>query len=590
MKLVTIESVGSSKVLTFTKSKSDGFILESIKVTVNQNKRVLRIELQELKFGLCAFGPKGKLVYCEAWEQEEDAQSKSALSKHFTSILTKENRDTNYAKKIYENLDQSLEDNYLRYVLKEFIQLKKNVKFEADYYQIKPNLVNELLDLEGELPKEDNKEKIIDETFETKSMSFLQKLKSNPTKVGLSIFGILMISYFLLQYGLEKYNENPANWPQPTSFRMQDSTSVPKGYIFRHRDYPKILKSNLFPTLSYLEKSISDVIQEHHKNFSNYELELQKKTLKTPSYKTQDLLDQIYPLDKEEQVLIFHHELIQPGQLNPLEIALFLNSFYTQNLTRLVYQYSSDPAVFISDYLDGQTNKESLLKYLLYLIRKFPDSEISVEALLAIESIFQIQQNAIIYLVDSVEKGICKFGNEDEKNSPLQKLVCKVNTKYKVAENAYTKENMTSKYTQFRMGILNYVVLHNQNQYRLNDIKFRKFQLLLSDSRYLEAVAEFKSISTQDNYGLFVYQENFKQIASVVKEDMDRIPILIEKKEKSKKEMNSLRNDLVVLEKKAEGLDLDISKMISKMKLENVNEEYLKILKSREEALLYLEK
>jgi hypothetical protein len=222
MKLVTIESVGSSKVLTFTKSKSDGFILESITVTVNQNKRVFRIELQELKFGLCAFGPKGKLVYCEAWEQEEDAQSKSALSKHFTSILTKENRDTNYAKMIYENLDQSLEDNYLRYVLKEFIQLKKNVKFEADYYQIKPYLVNELLDLEGELPKEDNKEKIIDETFETRSMSLLQKLKSNPTKVGLSIFGILVISYFLFQYGLEKYNENPANWPQPTSFRLQD--------------------------------------------------------------------------------------------------------------------------------------------------------------------------------------------------------------------------------------------------------------------------------------------------------------------------------------------------------------------------------
>jgi|JI10StandDraft_1071094.scaffolds.fasta_scaffold01693_31 molybdopterin converting factor small subunit len=361
MKLVEIQKKAGNKIFCFTNTKNDGFILESIKIHINKNRIIQQIDIQELKFGFCSFGLQGELLQCEAWESEEEAQSISNLSRHYTTISANDKKGYAYAKKIYRSLDKTLEDNYLRFILKDFIFQRRVLKFEEKYYSIYSPPKEEVVENNSYTSQE--KEGI--EILCAEALNF--HLPSIKRTLLLSGFCMLVVFVLiLLPFHKESKWDNTDNWPQPLEFFYFNSYEAPTSFIHRKRDYSKILQGNLFPTLPLVEKTLTEAIDDYTQNLSKIENELEREVKKIYFSNNEEFFDTIYKLDKEDQVIIFHNQYVKPSGLSNFELAEALSRLYRENLTRLLYTYSPNPIIIASDYLDSQTNKDSLIRYLFF--------------------------------------------------------------------------------------------------------------------------------------------------------------------------------------------------------------------------------
>ena len=595
MKLVEIQKKAGNKIFCFTNTKNDGFILESIKIHINKNRIIQQIDIQELKFGFCSFGLQGELLQCEAWESEEEAQSISNLSRHYTTISANDKKGYAYAKKIYRSLDKTLEDNYLRFILKDFIFQRRVLKFEEKYYSIYSPPKEEVVENNSYTSQEKEGIEILSEETPIKRDFLIYKIKKPLLIGGLVILFLFLIYYFnslLFQKRISQPEwDNPANWTQPTKddLYLSDFSVTPNNYIYRKRDYEKILNTPLFPTLPLVEKTISEAILDYTQKSFKVEQELQRQVPKMTYADRKEFFDKIYKLDKEDQVIIFHNEFIKQGKSSNFELAEMLETLYKENLIRLLYTYSSERIIFVSDFMEAQANKNSLIGYLFLLVQKFPNTELSIEAFLILEDLFEIQERGLDTLFGPSTSNFCETKNYKKMENPLERMVCLIYKKNKFFDTDYPEEKTKLKYDLFRESILDYALTNNKNKYRVNDIRFKLMILLLSGSKNEKALENFYSITPENNYGKFLSKENYYAVKKILQENQAGLKSL-NLLSKYKKDLRTKQIEITGLENKIASLGYDVNKLTTKILLERDNPKSLEKRGEREKHLLYMER
>ncbi len=581
MKLVEIQKKAGNKIFCFTNTKNDGFILESIKIHINKNRIIQQIDIQELKFGFCSFGLQGELLQCEAWESEEEAQSISNLSRHYTTISANDKKGYAYAKKKYRSLDKTLEDNYLRFILKDFIFQKRVLKFEEKYYTVYSQPKEAIVENNSYTSQE--KEGI--EILCAEALNF--HLPSIKRTLLLSGFCMLVVFVLiLLPFHKESKWDNMDNWPQPLEFFYFNSYEAPTSYIYRKREYSKILNTNLFPTLPLVEKTLPEAIDDYTQNLSKIENELEREVKKIYFSNNEEFFDTIYKLDKDDQVIIFHNQLVKPSGLSNFELAEALSRLYRENLTRLLYTYSDNPIVLASDYLEAQTNKDSLIRYFFFIIHNFPNTEMSIEALQILDNLFEIQLNALNALFDPLNEETCEAQKYTSMEKPLERMVCAA---YTYLKTDYDKEKTKLKYDLFRESILDYALTNNKSKYRINDIRFKMMMLLLSREKNEKALENFYLITPENNYGKFLFKEKYYAVKKILQENQAYLKSL-KLQSKYKKELEVKKSEIKGIENKIANLAHDVDNLTSKILSEKSDNKSIEKLREREKHLLYMER
>ncbi|HMV81439.1 MAG TPA: hypothetical protein PKA14_26165, partial [Leptospiraceae bacterium] len=500
-----------------------------------------------------------------------------------------ESRGINFAKIICRRLEEKLEDNYLKHIINNFIFLKKNTAFEEKYYSIPAKQ-------EQVPPTEEIKIPVSIQLTEEDISEEKKSWKTGPLAYWALSAGILLSAFTLysaLSYLMEKpsgrylLSEYPSEWPQPNTenLYLETGNNSPKQYIYRKRDYAKTLTTFLFPSFKFLEKEIPEILK-YSSEMDSITEKLESPHKKMDYSDEQDLFDRIYPLDKNEQLIIFHNEIMKNTSISHLRKAKLLRQLYRQNLTRMLYRYSTKETIFLSDFAEAQSNKQFLMSYLLYLVSQNPGTELAAESLIILEDVLNIQERFTESFSNPEIEAECKSSLPYEIN-PLVKLSCRVYKDYKHYAGIYNPDK--EKFQTLRMKIFDYALLTDKTGYSFNEIYWRKaFQSLKSSiSEKRESIEifwkYFSMIRENKSMGYFNYKNEYKNVKDIL--FRNRTEVL---------EFLNLEKEL----KDAEGKTADLHKKMlgqisrrSKLNWElysasRSDAEYEKLMK-REKAFLY---
>lgn len=582
MILQEIKKKNGRKIFVFARTRADGYILDSMKIHIGKKGQILQMDAEELKLGSCSFARRGKLLSCQAWENEEEVRRQSDLSKHYGTVMSRESKGINYAKEICRKLHEKLEDNYLRFIIKNFIFLKKNAEFEEDYYCLP--IKTDVRDSEN-LKIISSKAEVPADSVQKESAPQRKEWKLWAGTAALILFlSIVLYSVFTGNPNRENTAENPSEWPQPNGndLHIMPLSEAPEKFIFRKRDYARILSASLFPSFRMLGKEISEILKDE---FWKEKFNSGKKTVNQIRYiNDQDFFDSIYNLDRTEQILIFHNEIIQSGKLSIFRKAELLHKLYYENLTRILYHYSLNSFVSLSDFAEMQTDKEFLLSYLVFLLLDFPNSEISTEALLIMESIVQIQQR-FASSFDSEIQGQCGQRCSDCMYFPFEKLSCKIYINYIFQNIQYKADN--NRFLNLRKKILSYAIHSNKKKYVLNEIYFRKALLYLhhfsKDEEFEMFRKVFSQIEPNQNYGSFYSLKEYSKMKKI----LDRNQAVFVNFKNRQREWIDSRKRTSELEKIFQNTSSERNRTVSVLQENSFRTEYIKKVVEREKKLLY---
>jgi hypothetical protein len=136
MRLTEIRETGGLRVYHFTRYRSDAVELDSLLITVDADSRLTQIEIRDNIEGNCSLDAHGNIIHCTSWESEEKAQESSSWSKHYTQRVGLAPGGRKEVLRIFDNLERSVADNYLRHILRAFPFGAGPVIFDADLYQV----------------------------------------------------------------------------------------------------------------------------------------------------------------------------------------------------------------------------------------------------------------------------------------------------------------------------------------------------------------------------------------------------------------------------------------------------------------------
>jgi hypothetical protein len=287
---------------------------------------------------------------------------------------------------------------------------------------------------------------------------------------------------------------------EKSSVSLQDpnpvQTDVPKNYIQRKREFQDIIVKEVLPTLKDLDVPFLKELEESEESL-NYHKErndiirqyrgeepisskiqftidgvLERVPLSMPREERLAYLDKTIKDSKEKQLQDFI-DRFSGYDPNEGDLPIFWRELYEDNLLRITYSFSRDPTFFAIDFFQENLNKEDFLKQALYIVKKDKNTKVSTELLLAIESIYSIQQKALNLLLENKDLESLELeGGKEIRRETIRALW----DKYKpVLDSKGIKDKNTSEeyFRTKRKEILELALSSTPNKYREPEILFR---------------------------------------------------------------------------------------------------------------------
>jgi len=488
---------GDDKNYHFIRLRSDGVELDSLNITTSLQGFINTIEILHNSEGDAAFSIMGKLLHCETWESESEAQATSFLSKHYTARIGLRTGNKQDGLRIFDNLRQSIPDTYLKHLLGIFPNKKSKIFFDDSLYRISTHLNG----------KEEIPEKRLDTPVgSTSTIEIIRKnfmFRNKFAQVGLTVITLLLFcGAFLLLRNQNQFHELPTKLKQ-------------------------LMQTDLLPVLPMLGKDIETLLLEfRHSTAANPNIYFKKE--KSLSYKTLDsFLDQIFFQDKEAQVLLLHNSVILNDKVSDFKKAEALRRLYQDNLTSIIKMTKPEQVYLVYDYLLHQENKGTLIQYLFLLITKFPDSALAQEALLIYANIIEIQQHLAGLLFDAAHLAdLCTVISPENMDDIKQRFVCLNYKKYHRWKSTM-RVDWEKQFSELRLQALSYRGRDRVSQYRINDIKFEKACLLMGTAKnsdeWLRGKISLDSISMPDNGSGFIYRGVYAKLVALMRNNAEKI-------------------------------------------------------------------
>lgn len=344
----------------FVRLRSDGVELDAIHIATDLTGIITTLEILHNIEGDCAFNAAGELLHCTAWESEEAAQASSEWSRHYPLRVGKSTAGVVEGLRIFSNLERSVGDTYLRYILKNFIRFEGNVIFDAELYRLIP----------AEPPPTDATATITESTTEPQSRQHDSKRL---------IFALIIIVPILSGIFLFLYNRPPER--PPMSFEMKSLSETP-----------------LLPVLTMLSAGYESVLSQYTSE-NKRELEAFATEAAPVRFENkQQFLDALYPLDRQIQLSTFHDKIIKSGDFSDLKKAELLRALLSENWMRLITHRGDSVIPSAFESLRNQLDNAALLTYLLYLHRQYPHTALSIEARLIFFEMIQTQKRVATFV------------------------------------------------------------------------------------------------------------------------------------------------------------------------------------------------
>jgi hypothetical protein len=431
---------GDRRIYEFNQVRVDGVALDSLRIELDSQRVIQRIEILHNVEGDACFDSGGQLVHCTAWESETEAQSTSEWLRHYTARLGKRTGTIADARRIFRNLYLAMQDNYLKHLLGIFPAQTTAIAFDEQLYpQAISKPIRAIRTIEeapgiGE-PQRTLLQKIQDGLWATTT----GKLTSIATSVVTLVTISVTASYF-----------------------FQAPTLTPADQ--------ELLSANLLPALDLVEKQFPQVVAKGISAGETTWVRIAKEEHDNVAYENTDkFLDQIYLKSQGDQIRIFHHSVLLNQRLTVFEKARILGRMYRENLIRLISTGGTDFMDLAHQYLQYQMEKNFLIEYLTYLLKHYPKTAISMEAGLIFAQIVEIQSYSIHWLLfqPAISEG-CREESAFEKSESKFHVVCAVHRKY-ANWRRFGADGLRAKFLDLRRQILNYVVMQAESTYRVND-------------------------------------------------------------------------------------------------------------------------
>lgn len=285
------------------------------------------------------------------------------------------------------------------------------------------------------------------------------------------------------------------------------SSGVKDSYKFRKRHYEDLIVKEVFPTIRNVEKPFKQILKEASRDLNHYnrrndiiqkfrkwtkgEISENRSTVriyKTGHKKSQSPLD--FP--KKERDHYFDLTLRQPKETQLYnfinryfdydpdkgDLPIAVRELYYKNLQRIAYTFSPDATYMDLDYFEENLNKEDFLKNSLAQAARLKDTKTQTELLFAVLDIYEIQQNAWhnYFYFDSTYNSL----SDAKKRGLRVETLRRIRNRYKpVLKKKHLKKylDIVNVYGKKREEIIDYIIRHSPNRYRVNDALFEKGRL-----------------------------------------------------------------------------------------------------------------
>ena len=282
------------------------------------------------------------------------------------------------------------------------------------------------------------------------------------------------------------------------------NSRVSSKYIHRERNHEDIVIKEVFPTIHNINDSFEDILKAAPQQLSEFEsrneiierfrhpnareeraftVELPYQqdqnnenlgALDFPPEQRQKFFDETITHDKSKQLSEFIAKYFRYDP-NEGDLPAATRELYSQNLERLLYTFSSDPTYFYVDFYLENLNKEDFLQRALFQAARLNGSKTGTELLFSIESIYEIQQRAWRSYFDF--EALYQALPEERKNRLRVETIRRVNERYReVLQEKEIKDlnDLENKYRQRRLEIINHIIKHTPEGYRLADAQFNR--------------------------------------------------------------------------------------------------------------------
>ncbi len=507
--LKEIVQSAAGKIYHFCRLRSDGLELDALNISLDGQGAIVSIEILHNIEGDCAFSDSGELVHCTAWESEAEAQQASDWSRHYPLRVGIAKAGRAEALRIFHNLRSVIYDNYLKHLLGIFPSGKTRLIFDESLYTVY------IPELAQPQPAADVPES------ESDVRSFFNRHRR--------VLRICGISMLVLCGGLVAFLLRKPKFPPRTE------------------EMARMGKTELLPALKFLDRDFSEILQqygrEHGPGLPAYGEKAADVEFKSPD----QFLDDLYPLDKEIQIRIFHDQVFKNVKFFSREKAGIFRRLFDENLIRTISMTPDGIIPFAFDYLKNQLDKNSLLNYTLYLITHEQNSALAIEAMLIFFRITEIQKHTVSFIFYEREiRETCINRDFERLKHPNEAIIlCETLEKHN-AWKMMDKEILMGKFHTMQESILKHLSASAGQSTRLADIKFElalvRFEAAQTPADMASAIALFYEIPVPAEPGGFAYRESHQQLLKLFAQKQP--------------ELRSLRN-----RKKEEG---DLSKLTAK--------------------------
>lgn len=512
----------------FVRLRSDRVELDNLWIYTDLAGVIQSVEIANNELGDCAFDREGKLLGCSVWESENAAQEVSSWSRHYPLRSGGWQGTIDDALNIYANLRQNITDTYLRYILGAFPARQTNLIFDHELYSIKSAAKREP-DSITERPTEAN----TGEVPSVNQKSVQHKGLQRQIFLAFSAFLFLFVSGYYLRLHLKK--STVQNSPQAE----------------------RILKAELLPTWNLIARPFSQSLQRHTAQLPVFLTEKSSEAVGFTSANLQAFLDQLYELPAKQQLAIFHSTVMLSRHLNEKFKAEAFGNLVDDNFVKFIQVHSSELYLILFDYLQNQVDKQPQLETYLAYLGQNPQSQVAVEAAIALHQLIEIQKRAVQILLetDTIRK-MCKGDFMDQTDPMKAFVVCRfIEMHPAIAAADWTR--VAEKFDRLRIEVLEHALQNNVTGYRKGDIQTllakARFEVAHDPENLQKALAILGAVNDTRGQGRFRFRAAYLNMQVTVKKYSRNIRLRLnrarieEQLEKLHTEEEALRGQLKVL-------------------------------------------
>jgi hypothetical protein len=140
MNLTKIASKDNSQLYYFEKYLRYNFLQYSITIQTQKTNLIQSINFLSNDLGICYWTLDSGFVGASAWEDEDEVQRVSALSKHYTNQLAIKQMNEDFGIRVVKDILASTSDNYIKDICQKFCFNREKITFKSYKYSVVPAL------------------------------------------------------------------------------------------------------------------------------------------------------------------------------------------------------------------------------------------------------------------------------------------------------------------------------------------------------------------------------------------------------------------------------------------------------------------